>query len=366
MARSRTEGSSAKQVFRKNALDAPYPSRPSDTVVQSFRDHVRRTGSPETFPTIERSPPPKDSQPVILTRFDVDPEKRPRLDYAPCAICSPFKPKAIHNLALVYYPDEGVIRVIGPECSKDLKNYKIAFDVFDDDKNRKTYENIIEHKLPNINQINNSMEELRVACDEAERIHKKISKFGGVLTKTLRKASKDNGRLSLDVNQEKDDKSKSISEIGPAGYSSQFGGKGSKTSRIDFGPMPGEEIFRSHFAPAKKAAILSGMVKGMPLCGDSNEAFEWLCSNEDLADLERVSTDIKNVESEFGKIKRSINACREFIDSGFLTRLHSWGQHPDNDFQLDIELFSSGLITITIQDSKIIKIFPDRSKLYFA
>ena len=71
---------------------AIYTTRPSESIILRFLDHVRMTGMPETFPTICRTPPPDGSPPRFLRRIDVDRKLRPDGDLAPCAICSPFSP----------------------------------------------------------------------------------------------------------------------------------------------------------------------------------------------------------------------------------------------------------------------------------
>ena len=96
--------------------EPPHRFRPAESVVQLFLEHVRRTAEPETFPTISHSMPRADSRPIFLRRFDVDRKKRPNGDMAPCPICSPNDAKFLNNGYLVWYPDEGVIRAIGPEC----------------------------------------------------------------------------------------------------------------------------------------------------------------------------------------------------------------------------------------------------------
>ena len=100
--------------------EAPYRFRPTEDEVARFLDHVRRTGQPETFPTICRTTPSALSRPVFLRKFSVERSRRPDGDEAPCPICSPNDPKYLHDAYLVWYPDEGVIRAIGPECGDSV------------------------------------------------------------------------------------------------------------------------------------------------------------------------------------------------------------------------------------------------------
>ncbi len=78
-----------------------YTTRPSDVIIERFLAHVRETGQPETFSTLCREPPSADSPPKFLRKFDVDRKLRPERDMAPCAICSPWKPKFLHDGFLV-------------------------------------------------------------------------------------------------------------------------------------------------------------------------------------------------------------------------------------------------------------------------
>ena len=187
-----------REANRSQKQSGPYPTAPSQAVIDAFLDHVRQTGQPETFPTIERQPPPPYSTPVILCKFDVDRSKRPQKDMAPCAICSPFKEKCLHHMLLVYYPDEGVIRAIGSECGERIENgeeYRQAKKNYDLERQRKQAEAYIETNLPRVPRTSYDLKRLERAAREAGRLHARFRSEAGTIIKVLRRVGDDNGGL---------------------------------------------------------------------------------------------------------------------------------------------------------------------------
>jgi hypothetical protein len=151
-----------------------YLSRPSESLVTAFLDHVRRTGAPETFPTICRTKPRAESRPMFLRRFDVDRRKRRNADKVPCPICSPNDPKFLHGGYFVWYPDEGVIRGIGPECGDTVFGgnlYAEAKNQFDREERERQAVEFLEKNLQKILSMIMALEAIRPAAQEAAKLY---------------------------------------------------------------------------------------------------------------------------------------------------------------------------------------------------
>lgn len=266
-------------VSRREDAEAPYREKPSSYEVERFAQHVRKTGQPETFDKIERNPPPENSTPVVLRKFDVDRKLRPNGDEAPCAICSPFHPKCLHDMLLVWYPEEGVIRAIGPECGQRLTNsaaYKTAIADYERSERRRIAETTIEALLPASNSLSSEFEAMKPAIAEVTRLHKKLRRHGRPVVEILKKHKDTNGRLVLEVLDEHrgpgEDDTKN-EWIGPAGYRSSHGSSSLRSHTVNFGPLMGRPLLAEKLEHDKFLDNYQSLAKTLPPCATRDEAF---------------------------------------------------------------------------------------------
>ncbi len=346
-----------REATHQKAAAGPYPTPPSQSVIDAFLDHVRRTGQPETFPTIERLPPPPNSRPVIRCKFDVDRAKRPQVDMAPCAICSPFKPKCLHDMLLVYYPDEGVIRAIGPECGEQIENgaeYRLAKLNYEIERQRSRAEAYIEDKLPRVPQIQVELGRIENAARESTRLHESFRRKAGVIMNALHRVGTDSGGL-LTINAVLSRSSEENFE-GPRGF-----GKGVSSSTEYFGPLNGLRMLKGRFNPLADWHELKDLSRSLPMVTTSDEAFYWICNNETLAALQLVESRLRTLDLGYEKLVADIGDVRTFFDPAFFDRLGKWGRHPDNLLRLVAEE-NGGIFTLSAGKS-IVKFKPNFAAL---
>lgn len=94
-----------------------FKERPSSALVKHIRDFIKQTGKPHMWHGHTHTQPPEGARIVYLAEFDL-PErlhKSPHL-FAPCPCCSPTHPKYVRNGKVAWFPDEAIIRIIGPDC----------------------------------------------------------------------------------------------------------------------------------------------------------------------------------------------------------------------------------------------------------
>ena len=185
------------QLAKRAVENGPHRSRPSEDWVSAFLDHVRSTGQPETFEAVDWSIPPSTSEPVILKPFDVDRRKRPKRDMAPCALCSPCHPKCLNGLYLVWYPDEGLVRVVGPQCGRNLEAGRRLVEArieYDRERKKLRLENFLEANLPNVDRMVEALRAFRPAAAEAARLHAKLKHDCSAIPKRLRIIWNQSGR----------------------------------------------------------------------------------------------------------------------------------------------------------------------------
>ena len=91
-----------------------FPARPPLETIIAIKHRIRETREPWTDPHHTHTKPPKDSRPVYLGEFDL-----PRGYLTPCPCCSPNNFKFGAG-KIAWFPDEHVLRLIGPQCFRSL------------------------------------------------------------------------------------------------------------------------------------------------------------------------------------------------------------------------------------------------------
>ncbi|MBN1916712.1 MAG: hypothetical protein JW889_02285 [Verrucomicrobia bacterium] len=334
-----------KSVPLERRSVGPHATRPTDAWVQRFLDHVRQTGQPETFPDLDWSHPPAWSTPFILKNFDVDRKKRPDGDMAPCAICSPRRPKCLKKLYLIYYELEGVVRVIGPECGAQIEGGELfvaELTAFKRRERQQRAEATLEQKLPFVPQMIVALDALRPALTEADRLHRKLRGDNSAIARQFRQLKNQGGGL-LTVSVEIEPQRKEVEpadgddvddndrpeRVGPRGF-----GRGVDTYTESFGVLVGEAMFASSFTPLENLDDLLAVAQVLPSVSDVQTAFDWMCDHEDLVLFEQIVEQLHKLDAGYHRLVEQLASVRSFFSVEFFSRLNGWGQHRDRSFEL--------------------------------
>jgi hypothetical protein len=98
-----------------------YRTRTSaEAVLREIKDHIKTTGEPHTWRHHTHSKPTKNARIVYIGRFDLPPSHQAPDRHAPCPCCSPRAPKYSREGKIAWFPDEHVVRMIGPDCFHTL------------------------------------------------------------------------------------------------------------------------------------------------------------------------------------------------------------------------------------------------------
>jgi hypothetical protein len=92
----------------------------AEAVLREIKDHIKKTGEPHTWRHHTHSKPVAGSRIVYLGTFDLPLSHQAADRHAPCPCCSPRAPKYSRNGKIGWFPDEHVIRMVGPECFQTL------------------------------------------------------------------------------------------------------------------------------------------------------------------------------------------------------------------------------------------------------
>ena len=100
-------------------VKADYWSEPGPEVISAIKNHIRAGLPPHEWPGHTHTRPPRGATVVYLAEFDV-PAPPGVEEVAPCPVCSTYFPKYKRDGKIAWFPDEGVIRLIGPDCFSKL------------------------------------------------------------------------------------------------------------------------------------------------------------------------------------------------------------------------------------------------------
>lgn len=316
----------------------PHTTQPTAEFVQRFMDHVRKTGEPETFKTIDLSRPPEWSEPFALTRFSVDRNKRPNKDMAPCAICSPDNQKCLHRMFLMWYGREGLVRLVGPDCGDNIGNgemYANARKEYNARRERERLEAFIESNLSKVPAMLAVLHALRPATEEAERLYIRLRSENEDIPKRLREIwNREQGLLTVNVRvkhevEEDENGKRTVTRVGPAGFGDYM--------PQEFGTIVGAAMVRSKFSALADLDAFITIASAMPQMMDTEASFLWMC-DESPETLERVRLQLRKLEAGHARLLKTLVEVREFFSPSFLFRLNAWGQHEDNQFDLAVEM----------------------------
>lgn len=96
-----------------------FSDEPNEALLQEIKQHVRETREPHTWRGHSHTKPAQGALVVYCDEFDVPaPDTVPRV--APCPCCNPHHPQYKNKGKIAWFPDESVIRLIGPQCFKAI------------------------------------------------------------------------------------------------------------------------------------------------------------------------------------------------------------------------------------------------------
>lgn len=149
----------------------------AESVVPEIKTHIKETGEPHTWRHHTHSKPVTGSRIVYIGQFDLPKSHQAPDRHAPCPCCSPRSPKYSRNGKIAWFPDEHVIRMLGPDCFKTLnpEGHWEAMAQFDrEEAERRT----IDYLLNNLHLVRGALDVGKTAVptlDIIDQVHAKLS-----------------------------------------------------------------------------------------------------------------------------------------------------------------------------------------------
>ena len=132
-----------------------FDTRPSHAVIKEIKDHILKTGKPHTWRGHTHTKPLATSPPVYLEEFDLPLRAISGGWFAPCPICTSRHPKYARNGKIAWFPEEKLIRLVGPQCFRSLNpdSHDQAESEFRAEQQRRKDTEFLLSKLPRLNEV---------------------------------------------------------------------------------------------------------------------------------------------------------------------------------------------------------------------
>jgi hypothetical protein len=180
------------KAWFKNRADA-------DAVVKEIQEHVKRTGQTFWRGHTHTKPPP-GATPVYVGEFVLPKKLRKVGRFVPCPCCTEEFAKFGEGM-IAWFPEEGVIRLIGPDCFRALnpEGHENAKYVYKKEKKVQGERNFLLGRLDKIAEVLARATKALVVAEAVETFHRNLHNRFKTFDLDLWKFAKDGGGLSIRV-----------------------------------------------------------------------------------------------------------------------------------------------------------------------
>lgn len=290
-----------------------FPERPDADFIASVKDHIARTGQPETYPGLYQGDISKDEAFFILAMIEASPRLRPDGSRAPCPMCR--SANKFVDGRLVYLPRLQAAAVIGNACASHDTN-KEAKAEWDAREARRVEEAYLLRAASLAETRFSTVGRAAAACREADAFLRAFRSEGKPFFDALAKARSLGGELTVT------EEIKS-SGVGPRGL--RASGSNIETRDLRIGALRGQTAVSRSFAPA---AALESVVEALrPLLGLDGDAAQGYVSG--LSDKERSTAvkKLRNAERSFSSLIDSVRDMVFFFEGRNIGTINEWAGH---------------------------------------
>ncbi len=287
----------------------------ADSLVPEIKRHIADGGEPFSWWGGTYTKPPAGSKPVYLEEFDLSEKRLKAKRWTPCPCCSPETPKYGRNGKIAWFPTEGVIRLLGPDCFKalDKEGHEAAKRQLETERRLKQDTGYLLSKLPLVRGV------ITVA-ESALPIAKALDEFHKALHNKL-----DLARLLLW------DQVRNGGELRIKERSQEFRPGANGTMRVVdveiervYAPLPGYEVLNPNLTPC-----VPKLQKPLRKLRNYDYGEDWRQKLNSLDDREKNKV-AKEIAANLTSIKSSLEKLRtlqRFTDRIAINTLRRWGQH---------------------------------------
>ncbi|GHE69019.1 hypothetical protein GCM10019059_30850 [Camelimonas fluminis] len=175
-----TENNKVEISAACRAVKPYFKARPSAGLVRQILHHIRDGGEPHEWWGHTHTRPPKGGALVYLEEFDLPLARFRGKVWAVCPCCAPETRKYGKAGKIGWFPDEAVIRLLGPACFRSLDQgaHDNAYRELKAEKRKQQDEAFVLSKLPLLGGVLD-------ACQQATLVAEALDEFRADLVKVL-------------------------------------------------------------------------------------------------------------------------------------------------------------------------------------
>lgn len=146
-----------------------FKERPGQDIVREVKEFVAQTGKPYLWRGHTHTKPAQSANVRYIGEFDLPASCKYRRRWAPCPCCWPNHPKYRTGGKIAWFPDECVIRLIGPDCFEALnpEGHRTALAEFRAEQQR---ERDIAYLLDNLPVVPGAVAAIKAAIPVAQAV----------------------------------------------------------------------------------------------------------------------------------------------------------------------------------------------------
>lgn len=178
-----------------------FPERPGSDIVREIKEFISECGKPYLWRGHTHTKPKPGALIVYIGEFDLPSRFKSKQYWAPCPCCSPRYPKYRENGKIGWFPEEHVIRIVGPDCFRALnaQGHDEALEQFRTEERREKDIRYLIDNLPIVPDLLAATRAIIPVAESVDEFSKSLKKrLADVLQIDLWRELRD-GRLRLRV-----------------------------------------------------------------------------------------------------------------------------------------------------------------------
>jgi hypothetical protein len=292
-----------------------FHQRPGPEIVREIREFIKRTGEPHLWRGHTHTQPPRGARVFYLGEYDV-PKLRGAQVFAPCPCCRPRTPWYFRAGKIAWFPDEGVIRNIGPDCFATLnpEGHTEAVRQLRIEERRTSQINYLLAHLGDVPEIIRVIEAAIPIVDAVDQVRR-------ILRDNL------NGVLNTKVWQHVRDGSLKV-EVGRTESFQRADGSSGERNVTDFqvyGPLAGHIMLDPTSKPlAPTLQRARAQLRGIDFGADFAAKVPTMSDPE----REKVARTLNQWRNKVGEVLAEAEEARRLLSPTGIGSLVGWSKHP--------------------------------------
>lgn len=301
-----------------------FAEKPGTAVIEDIRRHIRETGRPHEWQGHTHDRPTDGEHAEFLFEYDLPDQFNTPSRRAPCPICCPDKPKYAKRGIAAWFPREGKIRLMGPDCYATVvgrEQFDAAYQEMKRKEKRESDERYLIRRVALIDEHFDSLEAAIPTLEAIDRFWSRLHMALGESRRHILAVNTAGGILEVEeevVSWDKDGTSRK------------------KDFRRQFSTIVGYDVFKpnvTHVAPMMKGTLAA--LGALRRSGDEVErALEAIDDDERRRVVSMLGTNWRRAIAalDAGRMVQS------FLGVGNIRTLRTWGRRADAPIQMHFDV----------------------------